>query len=120
LLRIGQRDLQIGKYHDSQGKLRLVVPFPSWDDLLLLALDEIRFYGATSIQVMRRMNALVADLSGALPKERNAALAYWDARLKSTIARSFTDSEERLDASKEDRQGLGIPRQRTADGAIAK
>ena len=114
LLRIGQRDLQIGKYRDTDGTLRLVIPFPTWEDLLLLALDEIRFCGATSVQVMRRMNALVADLIGALPKDRRPALAYWDARLKSTIARSFADGEERLDASKQDRQGLGIPRQNTA------
>jgi uncharacterized membrane protein len=116
LLRIGQRDLQIGKYRDSNGKLRLVVPFPTWDDLLLLAFDEIRFYGATSVQVMRRMNALIADLGRALPEERRAALAYWDKRLKATIARSFSDGEERLDASKEDRQGLGIPRQQATTG----
>src|SRR4029079_9204355 len=70
LLRIGQRDLQIGKYRDTDGTLRLVIPFPTWEDLLLLALDEIRFCGATSVQVMRRMNALVADLIGALPKDR--------------------------------------------------
>src|SRR4051812_15348147 len=115
LLRIGQRDLEVGKYRDSDGKLRLVVPFPSWDDLLRLAFDEIRYYGGTSVQVMRRMNALVADLSRALPEERRPALAYWDERLKGTIARSFSDSEERLDASKEDRQGLGIPREHAAN-----
>jgi hypothetical protein len=29
-------------------------------DIVRLALDEISFYGATSAQVLRRMNALVA------------------------------------------------------------
>jgi len=93
--------------------LRLVVPFPTWDDLLRLAFDEICFYGATSVQVMRRMNALVADLSRAVPKERRPALEFWDARLRAVIARSFADSEERLEASKQDRQGLGAPRHRS-------
>ena len=111
LLRLGQRHLEIGKYCDSDGELRLVVPFPSWDDLVRLAFDEICFYGATSVQVMRRMNALVADLTRAVPEQRRATLRYWDARLKTTIARSFADGEERLDASKEDRQGFGVPRQ---------
>ncbi len=111
LLRLGQRDLEIGRYRDGDGKLRLVVPFPTWDDLLRLAFDEICFYGATSVQVMRRMNALVADLSRAVPKERRPALEFWDGRLKAIIARSFVDSEERLEASKQDRQGLGAPRQ---------
>jgi uncharacterized membrane protein len=110
LLRLGQRYLEIGRYRDRDSKLRLVVPFPTWDDLLRLAFDEICFYGATSVQVMRRMNALVSDLSRAVPKERRPALEFWDARLKAIIARSFADSEERLEASKQDRQGLGAPR----------
>jgi uncharacterized membrane protein len=111
LLRLGQRHLEIGRYCDSDGKLRLVVPFPTWDDLLRLAFDEICSYGSTSVQVMRRMNALVTDLTQAVPEERRPALKYWDARLKTTIARSFADGEERMDASREDRQGLGVPRQ---------
>ncbi|HKV76969.1 MAG TPA: DUF2254 domain-containing protein [Candidatus Sulfotelmatobacter sp.] len=111
LLRLGQRHLEIGRFCDSGGKLRLVVPFPTWDDLLRLAFDEICSYGSTSVQVMRRMNALVTDLAQAVPEERRPALKYWDARLKTTIARSFADGEERMDASMEDRQGLGVPRQ---------
>jgi uncharacterized membrane protein len=111
LLRLGQRHLEIGKFYDSDGKLRLVVPFPTWDDLLRLAFDEICSYGSTSVQVMRRMNALVTDLTRAVSEERRPTLKYWDARLKTTIARSFADNEERIDASREDRQGLGVPRQ---------
>jgi len=57
---------------------------------------------------MRRRNALVPNLSRALPKERCPDLEFWDARLKSTITLSFAESEERLAASKEDRQGLGV------------
>jgi uncharacterized membrane protein len=110
LTRLGQRHLDIGAFRDSDGNLRLVVPFPTWDDLLRLAFDEICFYGANSVQVVRRMNALVSDLSHVLSEERLPALRYWRARLKSTIARSFADGEERLEASKEDRQGLGVPR----------
>ena len=113
LLRLGQRHLEIGTYRDSDGKLRLVVPFPTWDDLLRLAFDEISAYGASSVQVMRRMNALVTDLSLAVPEERRPELKYWDGRLKATIARSFADSEQRLEALKEDRQGLGVPRHHT-------
>ncbi|MGA8727503.1 MAG: DUF2254 domain-containing protein [Terracidiphilus sp.] len=110
LLRLGQRHLEIGAFRDSDGKLRLMVPFPSWEDLVRLAFDEICFYGVTSVQVMRRMNALVADLIRAVPEERRQALLCWDARLKATIARSYSETEERLEALKEDRQGLGIPR----------
>jgi uncharacterized membrane protein len=110
LLRLGQRQLEIGTFSDSDGELRLVVPFPTWDDLVRLALDEICACGATSVQVMRRMNALVADLALAVPVERRATLEYWGRRLKASIARSFAEGEERTEASREDRQGLGVPR----------
>ncbi len=109
LLRLGQCHLEIGTYRDSDDKLRLVVPFPTWDDLLLLAFGEICFYGAASVQVMRRMNALVADLTRVVPEERRPALKSWHVRLKTTITRSFADGEERREASHEDRQGLGVP-----------
>ena len=89
--------LEIGKYCESEGELRLAIPFPTWDDLVRLAFDEICFYGATSAQVMRRMNALIADLTRGVPEQRRATLKYSDGRLKTTIARPFTDGEERLD-----------------------
>ena len=73
------------------------------------------FYGATSVQVLRRMNALVADLSRAVPKERRPAIESLDVRLKSHHRPFFcVDSEERLAASKQDRQGLGTPRQHSS------
>jgi uncharacterized membrane protein len=109
LVRLGQRHLEIGAYRDSDGNLRVVVPFPTWDDLLRLAFDEILFYGATSVQVMRRMNALVKDLALAVPKERRPRIEYWDGRLKAVIASSFVAGEARLEALKDDRQGLGVP-----------
>ena len=68
-------------------------------------------YGATSVQVMRRMNALLADLLMAVPEERRAMVKYWHGRLKAAITRSFSDTEQRMEALKEDRQGLGVPRQ---------
>ncbi len=111
LLRLGQRHLENGAFADGEGKVRLLVPLPGWEDLLRLAFDEISFYGATSVQVMRRMNALIGDLTRALPDERGAALRHWNTRLKTLIARSFADVEERSEASVSDRQGLGVPRQ---------
>jgi len=114
LLRLGRRRLEIGDFRDSRGKIRLVIPFPAWEDFVRLALDEILFCGANSIQVMRRMNALVSDLIPVVPEERRAVLKIWQGRLKSSIARSFADEQDKLDASVADRQGLGIPQQRSA------
>jgi len=110
LTRLAHCHLEIGAYRNRDGELRLVVPFPAWEDLLRLALDEICSCGATSVQVMRRLNALVGDLILHVPEERRPAIRYWQRRLESTVARSFPDGEERMEASQEDRQGLGVPR----------
>ena len=110
LLRLGRRRLEIGMHRDRNGELRLVVPHPAWDDFLMLAFDEIRYCGATSLQVMRRMRALAVDLIAALPPERHAPLRHHLDRLDASIARSFADAEEQQEASIEDRQGLGMPR----------
>ncbi len=115
LIRLGHRQLDIGKYRDDQGELRLVVPFPTWDDFLRLALDEIRYCGASSVQVMRRMNALINNLVEVLPATRHAALRRWAVRLQGTVARSFNDADERQDASVADRQGLGIGEEQPGD-----
>jgi len=112
LLRLGRRRLDVGATRDAAGTLRVVVPFPSWEDFLMLSFDEIRFCGANSVQVMRRMRALAVDLIEALPPEREAALRRYEKRLAATIAKSFSDDEDKKDASIEDRQGLGIPRNR--------
>ena len=114
LLRLGSRRLEIGDFRDSEDKIRLVIPFPAWEDFVRLALDEILFCGASSVQVMRRMNALVGDLIPVVPEERRAVLRHWQARLKTSIARSFADEHEKLNASVADRQGLGIPQQHSA------
>jgi uncharacterized membrane protein len=110
LLRLGSRFLEIGEFRDSEGQLRLVVPYPAWEDFLRLAFDEIRYCGSHSVQVMRRMMALVNDLIERLPENRDPALLHWEERLQTTIARSFDDLEEKQEASVEDRQGLGVPR----------
>lgn len=108
LIRLGHCQLDIGKYRDDRAALRVVVPFPRWDDFLRLALDEIRYCGASSVQVMRRMNALIDNLVAVLPATRHAALRRWEERLKGTVERSFNDANEKQDASVADRQGLGI------------
>ena len=112
LIRLGRRRLEIGAFHDAAGNLRLSISFPTWDDFLSLALDEIRFYGSTSVQVMRRMKALVSELISILPEERQPALRDWQKKLQLTVERSFADQPDKLDASAEDRQGLGSTRRK--------
>jgi uncharacterized membrane protein len=110
LLRLGRRLLEVGEVRDRSGRLRLVFPVPSWEDFLDLAFSEIRSYGRESMQVMRRMKALLSDLIDALPKERAPALRSQQRRLDSAISRSFPDVEDQLEASAEDREGMGATR----------
>ena len=110
LRRLGARQLDIGATRDTSGKLRLVISYPGWEDFLDLAFEEIRSYGANSVQVMRRMKALVSDLILALPKERHPPLLHYQQKLSTSIRRSFATAEDQQQASVEDRQGLGRPR----------
>jgi uncharacterized membrane protein len=112
LLRLGRCSLANGRSRDRQGNLRLVFPVPCWDDFLVLALDEIRFYGASSIQVMRRMRALLQDLTEHVPSPRREGLERYLARVDKGVRKSFEDVDDRKDALEEDRQGLGLARER--------
>jgi uncharacterized membrane protein len=111
LLRLGRVDLEAGRVRDGRGSLRLVFPVPSWEDFLVLAFDEIRYCGASSIQVMRRLRALLQDLTGQVPPERRPALERYLERVDKGIRRAFEDTEDRKDALEQDRQGLGLSRE---------
>ena len=110
LQRLGNSCLATAPICDAAGVARVVVPFPTWEDFLRLAFEEVCAYGASSVQVMRRMNALVSELSAALPPKRRAALGYWKHRLRTSIDRHFPDLDQRRDASAGDRQGIGVSR----------
>jgi uncharacterized membrane protein len=115
LLRLAGCSLSAGRARDARGRLRLVYPVASWDDLLGLALDEIRFYGGSSIQVMRRMHALLAMLIEHAPAERRPALERYLERVDQGIQKSFADAEDRGNALEADRQGLGVSSERRRD-----
>jgi uncharacterized membrane protein len=110
LIRLSTRQLTRGVFRGGDGVVRLVVPSPGWPDLLRRALDEICFCGATSVQVKRRVAALIGDLLAVAPEERRPAVREWDARVRLAVARSFATADERSEASAEDRQGLRTPR----------
>jgi uncharacterized membrane protein len=110
VVRLGRRRLEIGAFRDSQNDLRLLMRFPAWEDFLRLAFDEIRLYGATSMQVMRRMKALLNQSMRLLPEERLPALRHWQDRLQTTVDRTYSDAQDKLDASDEDSQGFGSSR----------
>jgi uncharacterized membrane protein len=112
LVRLGRSRLDIGEIRGAVSSLVLVCQVPTWEDFLSLAVDEIRAYGAQSVQVVRRLHALFSDLIDALPAERHPALRDHQKRLFITIQRSFPDADDYLEAAMEDREGLGAPRKR--------
>lgn len=112
LRRLGKRDLDVGFATDRNGALRLIVPMPTWDDYLRLAFDEIRQYGGGSVQVVRRLRAALTGVEEAVAacEARAASVRRYVKQLDLMIDRSLLDPEDRLVASQEDRQGLGLSR----------
>jgi uncharacterized membrane protein len=111
LHRLARHDLDAGYARDTDEVLRLIFPMPTWEDYLALAFDEIRQYGATSVQVMRRLrSALAALMSSTTDPPRLAALQHYVKHLDLVIDRSALDAEDQTMARQEDRQGLGLSR----------
>ena len=69
LRRLGAAKLDAGYAVDENGALRLVFPTPTWEDYLALAFDEIRHFGSSSVQVMRRMRSALVGLADSLPSQ---------------------------------------------------
>ncbi len=107
LRRLAVCNLEIGRVKDGEGTLRLIFPAPDWEDYLSLALDEISFYGASSLQVIRKLRSALSELAEiAQPPKKGAVLSYLE-HLDDIVNRTFTDEHDRNKAKQEDRQGLG-------------
>ncbi len=107
LRQVAGRRLVPGAGRDPSGTVRLWYRVPSWEDYLSLAIDETRLYGEGSVQVMRRLRALLEDLRAAVPEFRRPAIDAELALLDSAAGRVFTDYSDQLAAAASDRQGLG-------------
>ena len=68
---------------------------------------EIREYGSTAIQVMRRMRAMLEELRDEVRAEHRPAVEEELARLEMTVARTFADSVDLDRANTADPQGIG-------------
>ena len=89
LRRIGERDLGDGWISDCEGRPRLKVPAPGWEDFLWLGISEIRSYGASSLPVMRRLRGMLENLIEELPPHRIPSfLSTWSswAALRSALS----------------------------------
>ena len=104
---LGCRQLDPGMIYDRDGELRLIIPVPDWEDFVGLAVSEIRLYGLSSIQVPRRLSAMLEHLSDVLPESRSPALNRELLLLGKGVTREFLDVADREMVSTGDRQGVG-------------
>lgn len=92
---------------DRGGDARLVLPGRDWDDYLQLAVCEIRDYGGSSVQICRRLRAMLDGLLDTLPPPQHSALRTELRLLQESIEREFTDPARRAIAEQADHQGIG-------------
>ena len=104
---VGERRLHNGQVRDNSGRLRLVYRTPDWEDFVYLAVTEIRQFGGASIQIARRLRALLENLLQTVPEERAALLRTELELLHRSTERCFTDPEDRALADVSDFQGVG-------------
>lgn len=75
---------------------------------------EVRHFGATSLQVVRRLRALLENVRESLPKERSAPLTAQLQLLDAAVKRSFPGAKDRALAAAADYHGLGSDDERAA------
>lgn len=98
LRRLARRRFPSPVRRASGGELVAILPRHDFDDLVRLALDEIRHDGASSIQVMRRLRALVLDVMSAAPSHRRGELAVQLHLLEAAVQRGIPDARDRATA----------------------
>jgi uncharacterized membrane protein len=105
--KVGSRHLDQGVVRDEGGRVRLVYHTPDWEDFVQLAITEIRHFGGQSIQVVRRLRAMLENLIQTLPEERTVLLRQELSILQRTAERYFQEPEDRAMAAASDSQGVG-------------
>lgn len=108
LLRVvGTRHLRGEAILDAAGRTRVVCRTPNWEDFVHVSCHEIRQCGAGSVQVARRLRAMLDDLMASLPPHRHPALEQERRLLEQTIEAHYRIPEDLALARVPDSQGLG-------------
>jgi uncharacterized membrane protein len=105
---IGTTDLEHAQLPEDDPHPRgLVIPMRSWDNYLALAVTEIRLYGSSAIQVVRRLRAMLEQLRGEVPPPNVPAVDQELARLDATVRDTFGKSIDLDRALIADTEGIG-------------
>lgn len=108
LLRVvGQRRLDIEAILDAEGCHGVVFRVPDWSDYVSLAVSEIRHYGSGSMQVVRRLRAMLENVRESVPRDRWPPLMAQLQLLDAAVKRNFPDARDRTTAGYADYQGVG-------------
>jgi uncharacterized membrane protein len=95
LRRLAVRQIPSPYRVDEDGRLRLILPRPSWEEYVHLGVDEIRIAGEGQLQVGRRLRQLLEDIASVAPDDRLPVLRHELARLEAGVERSFADAGDR-------------------------
>jgi uncharacterized membrane protein len=113
LLRIvGRRELRGDAIRDERGIVRVIFHTPNWEDFVHVACREIRACGAASLQVARRMRAMLEDLLAILPPARHPPVEEELRLLDLALLSRYPLAEDLALARVPDVQGLGGYRRR--------
>jgi uncharacterized membrane protein len=104
---VGQRNLRTDEIVNASGRLRIIFRTPNWDDFVHLAFTEIRTYGASNLQIVRRLRAMIENLKATLPSHRQNELQHEASLLDREAKRLFVYPEDLALAGIADSQGLG-------------
>jgi uncharacterized membrane protein len=96
-----------GLVADDRGDVRLALRSSSWDEVVDLALTEMRRCGAESPQVTRRLVALLDGVQSVAPIERLPAIERHRRELKMAVAAAVPGESDREHGLIADRRGLG-------------
>lgn len=104
---VARRELDTGRVADEKGDLRLAFRTPDWEDFLALSLTEIRQFGRGSIQIVRRLRALLESLARVVPPHRLAPVEAELEILDRGLKADFRDPEDQARAGSADSLGVG-------------
>lgn len=85
------------------------MPVRRWEQYIQLGVTEIGEYGATSVQVTRRLRAALEEVRAEVASSHGAAVEAERCRLDATVAESLAADADRRLAAAGDRQGIGGP-----------
>ncbi|MET7617829.1 DUF2254 family protein [Streptomyces sp. NPDC005408] len=70
LIRLADRDLDIGRVADDEGTVRVIVPVPAWERYVTLSVDDITVAAVNSPMALLRIRTMLRRLLEACPAQR--------------------------------------------------